>query len=106
MTVVRIALANTRTARMALFQRNAGPDDKQARSRAAGTLANGGSRLDLVDADIKAEREMLFDEPSRAAAVVRRRHRLAVGGRLGRTRRMQRPPCAADAAAQVAPPAS
>src|SRR6185436_910532 len=91
-TVVRIALPATRRARIDLFQRNAGADDEQPRPRTARTRPVRRSRLDFVDADVEAERQMLLGKPTGAAAVVPRGQRFGIGVGLGGSGRMQRPP--------------
>src|SRR5213075_2847022 len=103
MIVVSSAFPMTRSARMPLLQRNAGADDEQPRARAAGTAGDRSARLDFIEADVEAEREVWPCEPARASAIVHRGERFGVGARGGGARRMQRPLRPADTAAQIAP---
>src|SRR3954466_10796089 len=84
MTVVRMPLPRMRSTRMGLFQGDAGADHEQPGARAAGTRANGGTRLNFIDPDVEAERQMRLREPACAAAVIGGRERLAVGARFRR----------------------
>ena len=89
------------------FNRDPRPDDQQRRARAArarGSVCARASRIDRVEADVEAEREVRLDEPARAAAVVDRLQPLGIRRVVLLSFRHQRPGRLPEPAAQIAPP--